>query len=294
MIKYSINIITYNRLDDLKKTLSSILKQIDDECEIVLVDNSPNLETRKYIEQLQNPAIKYFKNDINRIAVARNIGIKNSKGKYIVSLDDDCIAHSKWFENIKKCSIRDAVIGKVRIPKSTFLGDSISALGFPAGGNLGFEKMWKVDQSGHTSHLSFCNCIFRKKLVEKVGNMDENFRYGAEDTEFARRLAIKGYKIKYVPEITVFHKPRKDLMGFIRWHLVRGRSNYYLKKKVKKVGNYIKLRIWSSLNILKANKFNKEIVLIPFLLGFSFALQEYGYFSEKIKRDFWLPLTKRK
>jgi len=274
-------------LSDFKKTLNPILKQIDETCEIVVVDNSSNLETKRYIEFLNNSVITYIKNDVNRISIARNKGIKSSRGEYIVSIDDDCIPDKTWFKNIKKyCNSADGVMGKVVIPKSTFLGDSISALGFPGGGHIGFEKMWKVDKFGFTSHLGFGNSILKRDVIKKVGYIDENFKYGAEDAEFSHRLVSNGYKIKYCPEIIVFHKPRKSLSEFIKWHVTRGRSNYYLKRKVKNVSGYVALRFWSSCNIFKAYKFKKEIILVPFLLGLSFMLQQYGYVSEKFREEF--------
>ncbi len=286
-IKFSINIITYNRLTDLKKTLNTLLKQIDNTCEIIITDNSTNNKTKEFIKSQKISAIRYFENKNNNIALARNIGIRKSRGQYIVSVDDDCIPQQNWFKMVKKYSkASDAIAGKVVIPRSTFLGNAISALGFPAGGALGFEKMWKVDKTGTSSHISLCNSIIKKNIITRVGMFDEQFKYGAEDTELAARLIKRGYTIKYVPQLIVQHKPRTNLKGFVSWHINRGKSNYYLKQKMGRLDEYFKMRVHSTLLILNTYKFKKEIILIPFLLALYVASQHYGYLSEKIRNEF--------
>jgi hypothetical protein len=284
MVEYSINIITYNRSVDLARTLKELQNQIDETAEVLVIDNSHDGNAKKVVEKIKNKPIRYFKNNVNQISKARNIGIKNSKGKYIVNLDDDCIPHQDWFSKIKKhANSADAIMGKIEIPKSTYLGDCISALGYPGGGHLGFEKMWKVDKNGYTNQMGFGNSIFRKEIIGRIGLVDENFKYGAEDTEFSHRIRSNGYKIKYVPDIRAEHKPRTKLSEFVRWHITRGRSNYYLKQKVKRVGGYIKLRAWSTKNLFKTYALRKEMFLIPFLFGLSVFCQYYGYYSEKLK-----------
>jgi hypothetical protein len=76
-----------------------------------------------------------------------------------------------WLEHIKNRfndNTVDVVMGKLNLDQSTYLGDSISALGFPAGGSIGFDKI----------------CGF-----------DETFPYpGGEDTLLAVSLRKRGHR----------------------------------------------------------------------------------------------------
>jgi len=207
-----------------------------------------------------------------------------AKGDIVAFLDDDCEPEPNWVENILKAFENDQVDviqGKINLPKSTFLGDSISALGFPGGGAIGFEKIWHVDSEGYTDHITSANFAARREVFERHGFFDESFPLPAsEDPEISWRLSRQGVKIKYCPDVAVLHPPRTNFFDFVRWQVVRGRGNYYFKKKVGPVGRFIQLRIWSSWNIIKAYWKDPKFPLILFLLFLSFVLQQYGYLVE--------------
>ena len=106
-------------------------------------------------------------------------------------------------------------MGKIVLLPSNFLGDSISALGFPAGGSIGFDKIWKVDAKGFTDSLSTCNCAIRKDAFEKIGGFDESFPFpGGEDSLLAYNLRNLNYRIKYCTNIVVYHAARDSFRGF--------------------------------------------------------------------------------
>ena len=169
------------------------------------------------------------------------------------------------------------------MPSSTVIGNSIAALGFPGGGSLGFDKVWKVSPDGFTNHLSVGNCALRKELFDRVGIFDETMKFGAEDTEFSQRMEQAGMLVKYVPAAYAFHEARASWNSFVQWQLRRGRANYHFKKKIGKVHHFIALRLWSAKNIVQANITKARFPLVTFLLGSSFVLQQYGYFREKWK-----------
>jgi len=284
-MKISVVIPAYNDSRKLERLLVSLKKQTFKDFEIIVVDDASADNTYDVAKKYANKVIRNNRNQ--GPAITRNIGIKNSDSSIIAFTDSDCEASLNWLENIlnhfsdKKIS---ALMGRIFVPKSTFLGDAISALGFPAGGHIGFEKIWHVTKDGFTDHLSSCNMALRKELFKKNGLFDEKFTFpGAEDTEFSHRLAKNGIKIKYCPSAVIMHEPRAELSSFVKWQVTRGRSNYQFKKKIGRVDGFIKLRIWSSKNIIKAYIFDMKIILILPLLLLSFILQQYGYMLESIK-----------
>ena len=60
-VEISIFTPTYNRVNLLKISLSSILKQTYKNFEIILVDDCSTDETSNYINQLSDPRIKKYK-----------------------------------------------------------------------------------------------------------------------------------------------------------------------------------------------------------------------------------------
>jgi len=216
----------------------------------------------------------------------RNQGIAQARGEFIVFIDDDCWVQEQWLASLIEPLLSDetllAVTGGTKVPASNYLGDCIAALGFPGGGSLGFERVWKVSPLGFTNHLSVGNCALRREVFEKVGYFDESMRSGAEDTEFSFRLEKAGIPIKYVPEGYAYHEARNTWNDFVRWQLRRGRANYHFKKKVGKVGEFVKLRAWSAKNIITSN-INHRLPAILFLLGMSASMQQIGYVQEKLQ-----------
>jgi len=282
----SIVVPVYNYATHLRKTLLSLKQQSVNDFEIIVVDDGSTDNSAEVARSLADRVIINKKN--SGPAISRNKAIKQAKGEIIAFLDSDCIADKDWIRNIIDSleDIRvDAVMGNTKIPKSTFIGNSISELGFPGGANAGFENMWRVDKNGFTDHITSCNFAARKRIFDKFGLFDESFPLaGGEDPELSYRWSRRGVKIKYSPIIIVFHEPRTSLISFAKWMIYRGRSNYYFKKKMGMIKGFVKLRIWSSRNIIKKNIFSPKIITVVPLLIISFIFQEIGYILESIEK----------
>ncbi len=232
------------------------------------------------------PRIKHFTIPAKQgIPFNRNQGIQRAKGDVIIFIDDDCWVQPNWLRALLRPLRHDKKIPVVtsgtRIPSSTFLGNCISALGFPGGGSLGFEKVWTVTDDGFTTHLAAGNCALRRSVFSKVGVFDEKMKWGAEDAEFSLRLERAGIPIKYAPDAFAYHEARTSLSSFINWQLRRGKANYHFKQVTGNVGSFLKLRLWSTRNIVLANLTKPHLPFIFALLFMSATLQQIGYLREK-------------
>jgi len=106
-VEISIFTPTYNRVNLLKISLSSILKQTYKNFEIILVDDCSTDETSNYINQLSDPRIKKYKNEKNlgqihgdKIMFEKFI-YEQARGKYILYLcDDDYWNDDNLLENL--------------------------------------------------------------------------------------------------------------------------------------------------------------------------------------------------
>jgi glycosyltransferase involved in cell wall biosynthesis len=103
----SIILPSYNRANDLKRAISSVLKQSYTNFELIIIDNNSTDDTDEVISNYPDKRILLIKIDNKGlIAVSRNLGLKIAKGKYIAFLDSD----DWWLEN--KLEISIAVLEK--------------------------------------------------------------------------------------------------------------------------------------------------------------------------------------
>ena len=107
--KYSICICNYNMNDTLEKSLKSILQQIDDKVEIIVVDDGSNDNS---VETLKKIKSKNFEKNFNFISLVRdrrrklgetrNISIKAARGEFVIlHLDTDDIWEPHIYSFIK-------------------------------------------------------------------------------------------------------------------------------------------------------------------------------------------------
>ncbi len=275
----------YNSEKTLVKTLESMKNQSFQNFELIVVDDASTDASASLAKSFGAKVISLSKR--RGPAFARNKGIKAASGSILLFTDADCQPEPNWVETVMALLSEGndgVVMGQVFVPESSFLANSIANLGFPAGGNAGFENIWPVSKDGFTSYLSSCNFAIRKHVIKKVNCFDQSLLYaGGEDTFLAFLLSKNNIRIKYSPKAIVWHEPTHSWAKFLKWQFIRGKANYQFRKRVGSVRKYIGLRLWSSKNILKKNVFSRYFPAVFLLLLLSFVLQQLGYFWESIR-----------
>ncbi len=274
----------YNDKKGIRKALDSLTNQTVKDYEIIVVDDCSKDGSYEIAKSYKK--VKVLRNEKNKgPAFTRNRGIKEAKGNILLFTDSDCIIPRDWVEKYKKAFTgkKHIIQGKVIMPKSNYIGNSISALGFPAGGSLGFEKMWPVKEDGTTRQLVTCNCGIRKEVFDNSGLFDETFPYPfGEDTEFGHRAISNRYKIHYTPEIWIKHPPRKDLKSFMNWAYKRGKGGYHLAQRLD-MKDVAKMRLWSAKNVLLNGLKTRHAPMIFILFFLYNILQQTGYVVESFR-----------
>jgi len=91
---FSVIIPTFNRLELLKKSIDSVLKQSFESYELIIIDDGSSDDTLEYLE---SQALRYLcvsdKDQPQGVSRARNIGINKTQAEWICFLDSDDI----WF-----------------------------------------------------------------------------------------------------------------------------------------------------------------------------------------------------
>ena len=105
MLLLSIIIPVYNAEKYIEQTLSSIIKQAPSNIEVIIVndgstDNSVKMIESSFRDELQSGLLKLLEQDNKGVSVARNNGIRNSRGEYVAFIDADDFILNGYFESI--------------------------------------------------------------------------------------------------------------------------------------------------------------------------------------------------
>ncbi len=257
----------------------SLLSQTIQDFEVIIADDCSQFDFYDVIEDPRFSVIRMEKN--GGPAKCRNKGASLAKSDKLFFTDSDCtLPESTLYEAISKLSQHPIIMGDTVTKVKTPFGKAVAYLGFPGGGSIGFENVWKVDKNGYTDSISSCNLAVTREFFTKSGMFDTSFPVpGGEDTYFAKKIVAQNGKILYNKRQVVFHVERGSCKSFLTWQITRGRGNYHIKKNLGSVSGFYKLRLWSFKNSLV--KSGIYFPLVGYLILVSFIYQKKGYKIEK-------------
>lgn len=90
MVKVSVIMANYNGGEYLKEAINSVISQTLSQWELIIIDDESKDNSIEIVQGFNDSRIKLFRSGKNSgPAICRNIGLNNSKGKYITILDSD-------------------------------------------------------------------------------------------------------------------------------------------------------------------------------------------------------------
>jgi len=216
----SMVVVNYNSKAFLKNCLDSLSKQTYPNCEIIVVDNASTDDSLKIVENY--PKIKLIKSKTNLgFAGGNNVGIRKSRGKYVVIVDSDVVADENWINELVKVAETDKKIGVVGGKVYHLLhGKKKSNILQYAGGNLhkflnfylfttktGYNKkdLGQYEKIKETDFVYGCAFLVKRSVINEVGLMDEKYFMYGEEIDWHYRIKEMGYKIVYVPGSKIWH-----------------------------------------------------------------------------------------
>ncbi|WP_373033199.1 glycosyltransferase [Sulfurovum sp.] len=239
-IKVSIVIPVYNAEEHITETLDSATSQTLHEIEIICVDDCSTDNSIKiiqdYIQKDKRVSLIKLKQN-SKTSVARNTGIKEAKGEFILPLDADDTIDETYCEKAFNV-FRDYPNISVVYSKANMFNEN---------------TIWQWNLRPYSSkkiiddNMVFCSGLFRKSDWEKLGGYNENMKEGYEDWDFWLKFTEQEMKFYRIPEI-LFHyrqleKSRHSITKNKKKskHLLNQMSNnhptlyqYYKTKKVLK------------------------------------------------------------
>jgi len=227
----SIIVITFNEKENIRDCLDSLveLDYPEDKYEIIVVDSSTDRTPQIVVSYRKVRLIRSKKG----FATQKNVGLECATFDIVAFTDADCIIPQNWLKIINQAfKNREiaAIGGNAYPPTGTrYFGRCVACMGHPAGGAIGLDANIIRDENG-IDFIPGCNAVYRKMALLNAGGFDTYFDEGGEDIDISRRLKEKGYCIDYVPELTIYHKPRNKLFEYVKWNIKVGISKFNLKK----------------------------------------------------------------
>ena len=222
----SIVIVSYNTSELTINCLKSIYSETTKiDYEVIVVDNNSVDDTIVRIES-EFPSVKIIKNNDNRgFAYALNIGIKNSKGNVVLSINSDTIiidgAISKSYNYL--LSKPDVHILGVKLlngdnslqPSCRFLPNIFNCfseaffLNYVSPNNklLGRYYMSYFDYNStiDVEWIKGTYMMIRKEVFDKIGLFDDDYFLYTEETDFMLRAKRGGFRTVFFHEAQIYH-----------------------------------------------------------------------------------------
>ena len=201
----SVIIPTYNRAHCIIRAVNSVANQTYKNIEIIIVDNSSTDNTLDLIKS-QNKKNIYLYNIDNKgvVASSRNLGIKNSKGKYVAFLDSD----DWWLPKKIEISIIELEKGFDIVYHDLFhaYDNSLKPHFWRRSRtrNLHIPVYRDLLINGNAINLS--SVVIRKVLMEEINGFSQDIKLvSSEDYETWIRISIKTNKFSKINNVLGFY-----------------------------------------------------------------------------------------
>jgi GT2 family glycosyltransferase len=225
-MKLSIIIICWNDLKMIQGCLDSIYQGTHATTfEVIVSDNGSTDGSVEFI-RAHYPEVCVIENKANlRFAKANNVGIRASRGEYVLILNPDTIIHDGTLDKLVMfadehpkagafgCKVLnpDGSYQESARPFPTLRGEWIAALYLRPLAYLSDWFIsdtytgWRGDTQRTVDWLSGCSLFVRRDALERISGFDDQFFYYYEDTDLCRRIWQAGYTILFTPKMSITH-----------------------------------------------------------------------------------------
>ena len=203
-------IVTYNAMQWLSKTLSSIPAEFS----VVIVDNNSSDKTLDFIKN-NYPQITVLPQSENLgFGKANNLGISyalNKGAEYVFLLNQDAYLHPRTIEKLLDAHKLNPQLGIISPLHLNGNGDNLDVGFLNAITNSGLEHFndnFKAQKLNSIYELPFVNAaawLLPKQTLEIVGGFDPIFFHYGEDDNYCQRILFQGLKIGVVTDAIINH-----------------------------------------------------------------------------------------
>ena len=202
MTDVSVVIPCYNQGAFLPEAVESVRSQTHKNLEIIIVDDgSDDGETADLCSALEGPGLRVLSTSNQGLAAARNNGIAEAAGTYILPLDADDTIAPEYISEALEVFESDSRVGIVYCQARLFGA---------------VEGDWQLPDYSLAEMLRdnviFCSALFRREDWERVGGYDQGMVYGWEDYDFWLSLIERGRTVHRLQGHYFFYRVSPESM----------------------------------------------------------------------------------
>ncbi len=196
----SVVIPCYNMGQYIEETVASVLAQTFRDFEILIVDDgSDDPATLEILNRLSGGVVTLMRTGNQGVAAARNHGIQNARGTYILPLDADDLITPDFLEKTVSFFEKNPELGIVSSDAMLF-GEVTGICQLPV---FSAERLL-------SENLLYVTSLFRKSDWQKVGGYRTVMKYGWEDWDFWIAMTRNRVIVERVPEALIKYRIRRD------------------------------------------------------------------------------------
>ena len=238
-MKITVVIVSYNVKFYLQQCLDSLLRALQGiESEVFVVDNHSKDGSVDYLSK-RFPGVNVIDSPHNLgFARANNLAIRKSHAEYVLLLNPDTVVGESTIrtaidfmdahEDAGSLGVRmlDAS-GKAAQESRRGLPSPMVAFykmvglcaRFPNSHRFGHYYMSALpwDEPGRIEVVSGAFCLLRKKAIDEVGYLDEDFFMYGEDIDLSYRILKGGYHNYYLPSTILHYKGESTQKSSFRY-----------------------------------------------------------------------------
>jgi len=197
----SVIIPCYNDAQYIEQAVQSALNQTYSNIEVIIVDDGSNAETKVVLKRLESKITKLITQENQGQSKARNVGIREAKGDYILTLDSDDFFENTFCEKAIELFLNKSETKIVSCHTKLLFEDGSSIIYETLGGNI---------ESFLCKNHALGSSMFKKEDWSVCGGYDETMKQGYEDWEFYIRLLENGGNAAIIPEPLYNYRKRRN------------------------------------------------------------------------------------
>ncbi|MFC3415900.1 glycosyltransferase family 2 protein [Algoriphagus hitonicola] len=194
----SVIIPCYNQANYLKETVQSVLKSSYEPIELIIVNDGSTDNSLKIAEDLaaQFPEVFVLSQKNSGVAVARNHGIQQARGEYILPLDGDDLISDQYIEKAVRVLQENPSVKVVYAKAVKFDSSGTKAWNLKAFSRYALAR----------DNMIYVAALFRKKDWEACGGFSEDMTMGREDWEFWIKMLKNEGEVVQLPFVGFFYR----------------------------------------------------------------------------------------
>jgi glycosyltransferase involved in cell wall biosynthesis len=222
--KITIIIPVYNSAQYIEKCINTVCNQTYSNIEIIVVDDGSNSDTKKKLKELSSKIDVLIHQENKGQSTARNVGIENAKGDFIIFVDSDDYVEVDFCEKLIQNYKENTSV--VTCYSNIIINGITTDVFTPIGGNI--KKAIK-------NNIALGTSLFVKQELISIGGYDESMRKGFEDWEMLIRLLNFTEKEVYVVKESLYNYRKGIESTTIRANKIKYELLEYIYSKHKEL-----------------------------------------------------------